>query len=335
MNLILSRSIRLSTKYCTKSIYYSLSTQLTPTTTSPPTTSPHSSPATIESLSLFISQSQGSSQATTTYTLPKKFLDALKEYHNFYEHTLVPSYFVIPSKYPWPQELWGYPLGSEVKLIRRLKTKYKFEGTELKKYDTKVTAKHKTQLLMRAFRLYKEIYGNIQIKTEYVIKNDDARWPAEMIGLELGMKLRLVVYNGYYKDLHKELDQMGVAWSSVELRHDKFLLALKTYKSIYGNLYCSKAFSIPTGEKARKWPKELHGWKLGKVLDNIRAGLVSIDRVRAEVDKLGFVWDMREYQWKIVQNMLLTFKQVIFAWTSIILYNSHFINVAIWPHGSS
>ena len=317
MNLVLSRSIRLSTKYCTKSIYYGLSTQLTPHSSSPTphTTSPHSSSphaATIEELSVFVSLSQGSSQATTTYTLPKKFLNALKEYHNVYEHTRIPAYFVVPSKYPWPQELWGYPLGSEVKLMRRLKTKLKFDGAELKKYDLKVTSKHKTQLLMRAFRLYKEIYGNIQIKSEFVIKNDDDRWPAEMVGLDLGTKLGSVIYNGYYKDLHKELDQMGITWRFIELRHSRFLLALKTYKSIYGVLYIRKTFIIPTGEKASKWPKELRGWKFGKLCDNIRAGLVSIERIRAEVDELGFVWDMKEYQWKVLQNMLLTYKQVLF-----------------------
>jgi len=314
MNFV--RSIRLR-KYCSKSIYYGLSTQTSlPTTSSSSSHSSHQA-ATIESLSAFLSLSQGSSKATTTYTVPKKFLNALKEYYNVYEHTRVPDYFAIPSKYPWPKELWGYPLGSETKLMRSLTTKFKFDGTELKKYDTKMTAKHKNHLLIGAFRTYKEIYGDLEIKTDFVV-NDDDRWPSEMIGLDLGKKLRMIIYNGYHKDLHKELDQMGVIWRYIELRHDRFLLALKTYKSIYGNLYFGKSFIIPSGQKASKWPIELHGWRLGKLCDNIRAGLVSIDRIRVEVDELGFVWDMREYRWKIVQNMLLTFKQVILASTLLL-----------------
>ena len=223
----------------------------------------------------------------------------------------IPRTFIVPNKAPWPKELWGYALGKEVNTMRSISSNfsYSFEGARFKTKDMVVTRQQHTQLTLDAFRQYKEIYGDLKIKPNFVVQGFDDRWPPEMIGMRLGNKYMGIVQKGHFKTLHKELDQMGIVWRHTERRNELILQAFKTYKTLYGNTLVKKKFTVPTNSN---WPKLLHELKLGKICDNIRQGLVKVDSIKADLDKIGFVWDCVEYRWKRLELLLSIFKQVLF-----------------------
>lgn len=235
----------------------------------------------------------------------------------------IPRTFIVPSKDPWPKELWGYTLGKEVNIMTSISRNfsYSFEGTQFKMKDMVLTRQQHNQLTLDAFRQYKEIYGNLEIKSNFVVQGFDDRWPPEMVGMRLGNKYMGIVQKGHFKTLHKELDQMGIIWRQTERRSGLILQAFKTYKTLYGNTLVKKKFTIPTNSK---WPKLLHEWKLGKICDNIRQGNIKVDSIKVELDKIGFVWDCVEYRWKRLELLLNIFKQVILFYFSFAIFLDSF-----------
>ena len=256
-----------------------------------------------ESLSMFLSLSQDKA-SLSKYVVHPDLMKSLQIYYNQNKNMKIPKGFMVPHREPWPQELWGYQLGSEFYVMRNIAN---LEGIGIKKEDIIITSKERTQMALDAFRTYKKIYGNLDIKANFVVQPFDNQWPSSMIGYPLGT-VKFSVMKGNYKSIHSELDQMGFIWRHAEARYEKILLALRTYKKLYGNLYIKTSYVVPND---KKWPKQLHNYKLGKHVENIRFKFVNVDAIKTELEEIGFIWNFAEYRWKMLERLLLIFKEVI------------------------
>ena len=123
------------------------------------------------------------------------------------------------------------------------------------------------------FEAYKQIYGNVHIRADFIVPFDDERWPIELRGLKLGNLAERIRINlkkvGYYNffDVEKLLE-MGFKLYFREHKIDSILLAFKTYKDLYGHCKVNRSFVV--GEEDEKWPDECRGMLLGETLHGIR-----------------------------------------------------------------
>lgn len=257
----------------------------------------------LSSLSMFLSLSKDET-TSSKYVMHPDLMKSLQTYYIQNKHMKIPKQFVIPHREPWPKELWGYPLGSEFHLVKNIAN---LERIGINKEDIVITKKEQTKMALDAFRTYKKIYGNLDIKANFIVQPFDNRWPSSMIGYPLGM-VKFSVMKGFYRSLHTELDKMGFIWNYAEARYEKMLLAMRTYKKLYGNLHVKTFFVVPNDDT---WPKELHNYKLGRLVENIRLKFVKVDAIKNELDELGFIWNLTEYRWKFFEKLLNIFKEVI------------------------
>jgi hypothetical protein len=80
------------------------------------------------------------------------------------------------------------------------------------------------------------------------------------------------------------------------------VLALLTYKEVYGDLEVPKMFEVPPSEP---WPERLWDMELGKMVDGIRSSehYVRSDSERRQwLDSKGFEWDDLKRQWESTQE---------------------------------
>jgi hypothetical protein len=255
----------------------------------------------LSSLSMFLSLSQDKI-SSKKYVMHPDLMKSIQIYYSQNKHMKIPKAFIVPHREPWPQELWGYPLGSEFHIVRDI------EGIGINRADTVISKKAMTQMVLETFKMYKKIYGHLDIKKDFVVQPNDNRWPSSMIGYPLGM-LRYSIMSGNYKSIHSELDKIGFIWRYAEVRYEKILLALKIYKKLYGNLYIKVSFVVPNDNN---WPKELHGFKLGRLCDNIRFKYINVDFIKPELDELGFIWNFAEYRWNMIERSFIIFKEVYY-----------------------
>jgi hypothetical protein len=89
--------------------------------------------------------------------------------------------------------------------------------------------------IVRAFKLFKSIYGNLNIPTNFrVPENDD--WPKELHGLRLGSANRRIAYKGIYPDYHRLFEEVGLLLRKNDKNFENFVSALLTYKELYGTM---------------------------------------------------------------------------------------------------
>lgn len=312
-NLI--QCIRYNRKCCVKRIINnslsSKSTIQSPTMAITPTIeASNSNDSVAPSFLTILQDASKSSEKTNKYKASPTLINSLQKYYSLYCHMHVPKHFIVPSTDPWPKELWAYKLGEEVNTLKHV------HDFEFYKSNILTNRKKNSQLVISALRKYKEIYGNLEMKREFVVPSFDDRWPQEMIGFKLGNRYTSIVNLGHYKELHRELDGMGIIWHHIDKRNEKIILAMKTYKKIYGNLdLIKKKFVIPNDDN---WPKSIHGLKFGSMINNLRSGIMRVDSIKSEANKLGFVWDLNVHKWKRIEMSLLVFQQVFFHFLSFL-----------------
>ena len=95
----------------------------------------------------------------------------------------------------------------------------------------------------------------------------------------------------------EELNKMGFLWERLQPEWNLILEALITYSSLYGDLLVPGTFVVEFGDS--DWPKATWGIPLGNCVYRIRhradflRGNAAESR-RAQLDGLGFVWDIKE-----------------------------------------
>jgi len=202
-------------------------------------------------------------------------LRGLVAYKDIYNDFIVPASFVIPDGDPrWSRELWGLKLGSRLHHLRQNKKMSKARRDTLNTMGITLdtTRDLEGEKIRRALQVYKLLHdGNLDVPFYFIIPEGDERWPTNLWGMKLGIKVKRIVYYEAYPQFHDEFKKLGLASGSRRLgdvgtirdrEGEKIKEALQVYKLLHdGNLDVPRSYIIPEGDV--RWPKPSWGMKLG------------------------------------------------------------------------
>ena len=188
----------------------------------------------------------------------------------------------------WPKEAWGRNLGKIVDPIRYSDT-FKDRREELEALGINFLKRKRGgwDVVKACLVQYKAV--NPETTKEkgwfppqnFTVPEDDADWPEEAWGKNLGRIARNILYNGSYKEHRGELEALGIDFKKQKhggqgaLGWDVLKACLVHYKAKDNPKTTKKKgwfppqnFYVPEGDAA--WPKEAWGKPLGKIVNNIR-----------------------------------------------------------------
>uniref|UniRef100_K3WWN4 Helicase-associated domain-containing protein n=1 Tax=Globisporangium ultimum (strain ATCC 200006 / CBS 805.95 / DAOM BR144) TaxID=431595 RepID=K3WWN4_GLOUD len=125
----------------------------------------------------------------------KRLLPALKRFREVHDHCDVPQMFQVPTNDPtWPKETWGYRLGKQVSLLRRMGRNSPDVQDELDELDAmgfsfNVFESAFVQKVLPALEVYAEQYGDCNVPQGFIVPSDDV-WPKRSWGIKLGHIIR-------------------------------------------------------------------------------------------------------------------------------------------------
>ena len=103
---------------------------------------------------------------------------------------------------------------------------------------------------------------------------------------------------------------MGFIWDIYEEHWQRILDSLHVYKELHGDLKVPISFAVPS---EAPWPEDAWGINLGTRLAAIRSHKIYVkdrpDRV-AELNRMGFIWDVYEEQWQRILDSLQVYKEL-------------------------
>lgn len=157
------------------------------------------------------------------------------------------------------------------------------------------------QSTMDALRCYHAVHGNLAMPRRFPVP-EHPNYPKEWHGVDLAS----TVYEMKWWQTHvkqnpdrvAELNKLGFIWERLQPDWNLILEALVTYSSIHGDVMVPKSFNVPHGDKT--WPKATWGIHLGRAVFQIRSrndfmrGANAGSR-RAQLDRIGFVWDVNDH----------------------------------------
>lgn len=167
--------------------------------------------------------------------------------------------------------------------------------------------------LLAVLRVYRQIYGDMLIPTDFVIPENDPAWPARKnrkLGRQVVMlrqrrhsipqvfEERLTQELGFVWNVRAYLETNPHVVHKCNKVRPTVLKALENYRKINGHVNVPIAFIIP--EEDPHWPAELtSGWtkRLGKQVNQLRTRKKTLDpEFVQELDELGFRWRIPKTQ---------------------------------------
>lgn len=157
--------------------------------------------------------------------------------------------------------------------------------------------------ILDALYIFGKEFGDYDIPYKFEVPPNDP-WPSHLHGLRLGKRLEKLLTTQEFFDNHpskvKDITNLGLVADVSSLIDDwtMTLKAVKAYREIYGDLRVPSKFVVPFEDP---WPRVCRGHKLGARLSSIRsAGRFVKDHPerKAELDRLGFEWRMRDNTYK-------------------------------------
>ncbi|KAH9153592.1 hypothetical protein LEN26_003520 [Aphanomyces euteiches] len=152
---------------------------------------------------------------------------------------------------------------------------------------------------LEALRIFKSIHGNLHVPKYYKVKTEDAQWPEKLWGKNLGFAVVRLRQQQETMDPSKRetLDSMGFIWDAFQAHWEKNLLALETYKTIYGHLLVktsgTTSFVVPERDPA--WPRDTWNMRLGYLVSTCRKKKESLPRnIHDALTAMGFVWKVKD-----------------------------------------
>jgi len=94
-------------------------------------------------------------------------------------------------------------------------------------------------LILESLIVYRSIYGDLLVKTDFTVPYDDDNWPKSCWGIALGTAVNKIRTRGdHLRDHHswerrEQLDSIGFVWDTKEVRFNKFCHALRIYRQIH------------------------------------------------------------------------------------------------------
>ena len=245
-------------------------------------------------------RSYGVVSARESQAMKERFeiiIGALKAFKNVFGHTHVFYRYVVPKDNPeFPELTWGLKLGNIVTNIR-LTYGWCSSITNIRRLvelgviacyfpDDPFRPMPKAYDVYEAFKVYHDEHGDVDIPLDYVIrKNSTTAFPKKMWGCALGQILDDIKngrhytahnYYSYWENLNipymrkAQLNQNNniVQYNENRYRFEVIANAIRTYKSLYGNLSISIDYVVAqndTNYLAQSW-----NLALGRIVNCIR-----------------------------------------------------------------
>ena len=120
--------------------------------------------------------------------------------------------FEFPWCNTWPEEMWGYKLGKQTKLIRDMllypdkKDELENEGFCYKKHLSREG--YGWDRIKSSLIRFQEINGNLLVHRDFIVPNNN-EWPPNTWGIRLGSRVHHLRNRGDHADKRDELVQMG------------------------------------------------------------------------------------------------------------------------------
>ncbi|CAK4718407.1 hypothetical protein LEN26_016231 [Aphanomyces euteiches] len=160
-----------------------------------------------------------------------------------------------------------------------------------------------------ALQHFKQAFGHLNVPQSFQFGGE---WPEHFQHVHLGSivnRLRAAKREKLLTpEQEAELASMGfdmmvrISWS------DK-ILALNTFREIFGHVNVPIAFEIP--QEDARWPSKIHGMKLGNVVKSLRFRHSSLSKQRRDaLDAIGFVWSSWESSWHKRFQALSTYRSI-------------------------
>ena len=127
--------------------------------------------------------------------------------------------FIIPWTDDWPEEFWGYGLGSTVTQIRAGKSYLKrreeleaigfsYLASILPKYEREYEYSYVRAALVR----YQELHDHIRPKSDEVCQGDE--WPKNLRGFKIGLIAPHIRSGRCWKDHREDLESIGFVFAN-------------------------------------------------------------------------------------------------------------------------
>ncbi|ETP38783.1 hypothetical protein F442_13705 [Phytophthora nicotianae P10297] len=242
---------------------------------------------------------------------------ALRVFHEQNGHFLVPYTFQVPQNEaqnsignPWPQETQGLNLGREIrKFVDLSSVKISPELQSVRRQLDAVGFPQIRdwkrfqweQMSLSALKTFKQIHGDLLVTRNFVVPEGDQQWPKPTWGLKLGSHVNFLRQNRdkLTSCQVQDLDDIGFVWVVADYNWDVlFMPALRRYRQLYG--HCDVPQNFVAGEEKDEWPRELHGYRLGAMVNRVRATSYAeyVERDREELEKLGFYFHSHDQKWQ-------------------------------------
>eukprot|EP01033_Poteriospumella_lacustris_P023348 gene23348-biopygen8170 len=164
-------------------------------------------------------------------------------------------------------------------------------------------------------RCYRRLFGDDKwIPFLYVIPKDTEAFPRDLWGFPLGQKVDNACKRGFlhrYLPLFKEV---GLESSLLPYEgpfvHEMNAVStlLPVFRQLHGHGCVLKDFNVPVTED---WPKEWHGYRLGRVISILRKSQHWIPvKDQLWLEKQGMVWSPRYFWIGQVHRGITTFKSI-------------------------
>ncbi|RHX99474.1 hypothetical protein DYB36_013793 [Aphanomyces astaci] len=135
-------------------------------------------------------------------------------------------------------------------------------------------------------------------------------WPAHLQGVKLNTaQVRMHYKNGnLHPDTVAGLQAVNFVFDVNQVKWSQKLLALSTYKAIYGDLCVPQEFSVPAHDP--RWPKDLWDMRLGLAVRSLRQKTKPSSDRYLFLSDMGFVWNILDLSWDTKVAALVTYKQL-------------------------
>lgn len=156
---------------------------------------------------------------------------------------------------------------------------------------------------IEALRSYHAVHGDLVIPRRFVVPSS-SEYPEEWHGIDLASSVydmrwwKLNVRSN--ADRVSELNTLGFVWERLQPEWNLVLEALVTYSMLHGHVRVPSSFVVPhDGDEEEAFPRATWGIRLGNAVHRMRIrhdfvrGPTAASR-KAQLDGLGFVWDVNE-----------------------------------------
>ncbi|KAL3672669.1 hypothetical protein V7S43_001963 [Phytophthora oleae] len=258
---------------------------------------------------------------------PQRFASlatALRVFHEQNGHFLVPYTFQVPtdnsSDNLWPEETRGLNLGRQLGAFIDTSTANSSPGLQSVRHqldavgfpDIRDWRRFQwTEVTLAALKTFKKIEGHMLVSRSFQVPEGDLQWPKPTWGLKLGVQVNVLRRKRETLPNYQlqDLEELGFVWVVMNYNWDVVIMpALRRYREIYGHCRVRQCFVAGTGGEDEKnapenWPTELHGCRLGSIVNSIRAASAYseyVERDGEELKKLGFNLSDFEQKWQEV-----------------------------------